>query len=106
MLVSLLIETVLADEQCVVIGPFDRVDDALEAARAEALDLAVLDVNVAGVKVYPVAEALMKRGIPFLLLSGYGRNAIPHDRPDWRVCEKPFKPQDLVTMLVEQVAPH
>lgn len=103
MLVSLLIEDVLEDEHCILIGPFHRVADALETARTEALDLAVLDVNVSGVKVYPIAEILSERGIPFLFLSGYGKSGIPANHPEWRVCSKPFKFDDLVTMLVEQV---
>src|ERR1700710_134135 len=83
MLVSLLIEDVLADQLCVIVGPYDRLGGALEAARTEAIDLAVLDVNIAGRKVYPLADVLAARHIPFLLLSGYGRNAIPIDHPDW-----------------------
>lgn len=102
LLVSLLIEDLLADEDCTVVGPFDRVDRALEAARTERIDLALLDVNVAGVKAYPVAEMLSARGIPFLFLSGYGRHAIPLDHPDWQVCSKPFIAADLIGMLVEQ----
>ena len=103
MLVSLLIEDVLIDQQCTVVGPFERVPGALAAAQTEALDLAVLDVNIAGVKVYPVAEALAARRIPFVFVSGYGQNAVPVDRPHWRVCSKPFRPRDLVTMLEDQL---
>ena len=72
MLVSLLIEDILTDSKCIIVGPYDRVPAALEAARTLALDAAVLDVNLAGTKVYPVAEMLSARGIPFVLLSGYG----------------------------------
>ena len=104
MLVSLLIEDTLADERCLVVGPFDRVAGALEAARSETLDLALLDVNVAGVPVYPVAEILDARKIPFLFLSGYGRTAIPSGRPHWKVCTKPFHREELVAMLVGQLA--
>jgi len=103
MLVSLLIEDVLIDQRCTVVGPFERVPGALAAAQTEALDLAVLDVNIAGAKVYPVAEALAARHIPFVFVSGYGQNAIPIDRPSWRVCSKPFRPRDLVTMLEDQL---
>ena len=104
MLVSLLIEDLLADEHCVLVGPFDRLADALAAARSEPLDLAVLDVNVAGLKVYPVAEVLAARGIPFLFLSGYGQQAVPGEHPEWRACAKPFRSAELVRMLAEQVA--
>jgi DNA-binding response OmpR family regulator len=103
MLVSLLIEDVLVDQQCVIVGPCDRLTSALEAARTEIIDLAVLDVNLAGSKVYPVANVLEGRGIPFLLLSGYGKTAVPNDHPEWRVCSKPFRPEELVAMLTEQV---
>jgi CheY-like chemotaxis protein len=103
LLVSLLIEDMLAEQECSVIGPFSRLPDALEAAQTEALDLAVLDVNIAGVKVYPVAEVLAVRGVPFLFLSGYGQNAIPKGHPDWQVCNKPFRKEELIGMLVNQL---
>ena len=51
--------------------------------------------------VYPVAEALSERHIPFLFLSGYGEEAIPPGHDDWRVCAKPFKGNDLVKMMSE-----
>ena len=104
MLVSLLLEDLLAEHRCVVIGPFDTVPSALEAARTETLDLAVLDVNVAGMKVYPVAEMLHSRGIPFVLVSGYGRSAVPDQHPDWAVCSKPFRESDLVGTMQAQLA--
>jgi DNA-binding response OmpR family regulator len=103
MLVSLLIEDILIEQQCVIVGPFHRVDEALEAARVTPIDAAILDVNVDGVKVYPVAEILATRLVPFLLLSGYGRAAVPADHPDWRACAKPFRSSDLVAALIEQV---
>lgn len=103
MLVSLLIEDMLGDQQCVIVGPCDQITPALTAARTEAIDLAILDVNIAGSKVYPVAEVLAARKIPFLLLSGYGKSAVPSNHPDWRVCSKPFRSEELVGMLIEQV---
>jgi CheY-like chemotaxis protein len=102
LLVSMLIEDVLTDEGCQIVGPFSNVPDGLQAARLEAIDLAVLDVNLRGEKVFPIAEVLTERGIPFLLLSGYGADAVPADRPNWRVCSKPFSPASLTKMLSEQ----
>ena len=77
MLVALLIEDLLTDLGCIVLGPFNTVAKALRAALMEGFDLALLDVNVAGEKIFPVADALAARHIPFLLMSGYGENAIP-----------------------------
>src|ERR1700712_3042124 len=102
MLVSLLIEDLLTEQRCVVVGPFGRLPEAIAAARSEDIDLAILDVNIAGLKVYPVAEILASRRIPFLFVSGYGETAVPHDRPKWRVCSKPFRSMELIVMLAEQ----
>jgi DNA-binding response OmpR family regulator len=102
-LVSLLIEDTLADSGCVTVGPFGDVAAATAAARSEQLDAAVLDVNLAGVPVYPVAEILAARAIPFLLLSGYGKTAAPPEHPDWRVLAKPFRPETLIEQLVSVV---
>jgi DNA-binding NtrC family response regulator len=60
-----------------VIGPFGTVPEALEATRRETFDLAVLDINIRGTMVYPVADELATRGVPFLFLTGYGRADVP-----------------------------
>jgi CheY-like chemotaxis protein len=99
MLVALMIEDVLVDCGCSTVGPCGSVALALDAARTELFDLAVLDVNLDGEMVYPVAELLAERHIPFLFLSGYGEQAIPAERGDWKVCAKPFKIADLAAML-------
>ena len=105
MLISLLIEELLTAEECVVVGPYDQVPAALKAAQTLPIDAAILDVNVNGIKIYPVAEILAARGIPFLLLTGYGDSAIPVDRPAWIACQKPFKAEKLLSMLTQCVNP-
>ena len=105
MLVSLLIEDALTESGCLIVGPYDRIPAALDAARTLAIDAALLDVNLAGAKVYPVAEVLSARRIPFLLLSGYGPAAVPVDRAWWPVCSKPFRTEEMIAMLAEQIAP-
>ncbi len=102
-MISMLIEDVLVDAGCRVVGPFTNLSDALLAARNEAFDAALLDVNLRGEKVYPVADILTERGIPFVFLSGYGKNAIPDNHPEWRVCSKPFSPDDLIRTLTERI---
>lgn len=102
LLIAMLIEDTLGDQDCIIVGPFTTVPEALQAARSLPIDLAVLDVNLRGEKVYPVADALQGRGIPFLLLSGYGDDAIPPDRPGWQACSKPFESEDLIARLADQ----
>lgn len=99
MLVALLVEETLADAGCTVIGPFARVQDALAAAQHHQLDLALLDVNVAGETSFPIAQALEARGVPFLFVTGYGKSALPQDRPDWDAVVKPFIPEHLTERL-------
>jgi CheY-like chemotaxis protein len=103
LLVAMLIEDVLADYDCQLIGPFSTVTEALSAAETADIDIAVLDVNMRGERIYPVAERLGDRLIPFFLLSGYGEDALPANRQNWVACSKPFSTVDLVSMLVKQL---
>ena len=105
LLVALMLEDFLNDFGCDVVGPCGTVEKALHVVRTEALDLAVLDVNLAGERVYPVAEALAERQIPFLFLSGYGEEAIPPGHADWKVCAKPFRGAELAGMLSAVLRP-
>ncbi len=103
-LVAQLIEEFLEDCGCSVIGPCGSVASALVAVETDTFDLAVLDVNLRGEKVYPVAELLAERHIPFLFLSGYGEEAVPPDHSDWKVCSKPFRSKELIAMLEAELA--
>ena len=70
-LVAMFLETILSDMGCDVIGPEANVDDGLRIASGTGeLDAALLDVNVAGQEVFPVAEALKARGVPFVFSTG------------------------------------
>lgn len=102
-LVAVQVEELLEEAGCVVVGPFARVPAAVSAARAEDIDAALLDVNVAGEKVFPVAHVLEERGIPFLFVTGYGQAALPKNRPDWEACAKPFHPKQLARHLVQKL---
>ena len=110
MLIAMMLELALADAGCHVVGPFGRLSDAVVAARTEAVDGALLDINLAGESVFPAAEALEQRGVPFLLVSGYGRDLLPPDRRHWQVCAKPFRMNDVLETLADlvrrQPAPH
>ncbi|HEY1933105.1 MAG TPA: response regulator [Acetobacteraceae bacterium] len=99
-MVAMVLESALEEAQCVIVGPFGDLTDALAVVQREALDLAVLDINLGGEMVFPLADLLEARGVPFLLLSGYGDTGLPEDRPHWPVCAKPFKLDHLVAALV------
>ncbi len=99
LLVAMLLEEALVEHGCEIVGPFSTVETALDAARHVVAHVAVLDVNLRGKRVYPVAELLEARGIPFLLMSGYGRDGVPPEHAHWVACSKPFLPGDLVAAL-------
>lgn len=95
-LVALMVEDLLTDIGCRISGSFGAVDEALDylkdaAAPPPALDGAVLDVNVGGTMVFPVAERLRAAGIPFVFATGYG--ALPRKGfEDVLVLNKPIDP--------------
>lgn len=101
--IAMMLEIALEEQQCTIVGPYGRLDEALSAARTELMDAALLDINLAGEMVFPAAEALAERQIPFLLLSGYGDTRLPPDRQHWPVCGKPFNMDDLFARLARLV---
>jgi len=98
--ISLLLEDMLLDFGCVVVGPAARLATALDTVRRERLDLAILDVNVAGEPIYPVAEALLERSVPFVFSTGYGSAGIKDAFRDRPVLQKPFAQHDLKQKLI------
>lgn len=90
-LVAMLLETILEDMGCTPIGPVSSVDEALSTIAGEAhIDAALLDVNVAGVQVFPVAQALKDRGVPFVFSTGYGEGGLPEEWRGQQTIQKPF----------------
>lgn len=90
-LVAMLLETILEDMGAVPVGAVATVDEALEVVADDPLlDGALLDVNVAGKEVFPVAEALKAKGIPFVFSTGYGEGGLPDHWRGQATIQKPF----------------
>lgn len=104
MLVAVMLEGMLADLGHEVVGTASSADQAIEMARREPLDFAILDVNLDGQEVYPVAEALAARGIPFAFATGYGRQRLPEPHRARPILRKPFQQPDL-ERIVTQIFP-
>jgi len=102
MMIGMLIEDILKDAGGEVVGPMPRLKPAMDAAANEMrIDAAVLDINLAGETVAPVADRLMERGVPFVFLTGYGWHLLPerfHDRP---LITKPCRREILLATLLE-----
>jgi CheY-like chemotaxis protein len=105
MLVAWLIEDMLADLGCAVIGPASSVNQALAMIDAEAIDAAVLDLNLNGQMGYPVADALAAHGVPFVISTGYDKDTLPDDYRACPVLQKPIHRSELSDTLAKLLTP-
>ncbi len=99
----------LQDQGAVVLGPAGSIESAFsllsDAQLSEGLrpDAALLDVNVGGVAIDPVADRLAQLNIPFMFTSGYDRSLAPSRHAHVPHCAKPFEPAQLMRSLVALV---
>lgn len=102
-LVAMLLEQMLEELGCEVVSLAGTVDQALHQVDivARKVDAAILDVNLGGVRVYPVADALVARQVPFLFATGYGPSGLEDRYPDHTVLAKPYVEATLVKALIE-----
>ena len=101
MMVSMLIEDMLTDLGCTVVGPAARLDEAIELATTSEIDCAVLDVNLGGQPIFPLADLLRERGRPFAFATGYGDAGVRDVDKGTPVLQKPFREGDLARVLGE-----
>lgn len=79
---------------------YNRVIEALAVATNEDINAAVLDVNLAGELIYPVADCLIAKGIPFVFITGYGAEVIDGRFSGYPVLQKPVQRQMLQNVFV------
>jgi CheY-like chemotaxis protein len=85
-----------------VLGPVPTVAAALDLlANAPTVDAAILDVNVHGENVFPVADAVRKRGAPLVFATGYDQLALPERYADLPRCEKPVDVEQILRILFD-----
>jgi CheY-like chemotaxis protein len=89
-MVAALLEDRLQGLGCDVVGPAHRIEDALALLASEPVDVAVLDVNISGRMVFPVADALAEREIPFIFATAYGRSGLASPHAEHAVLDKPY----------------
>ena len=77
-LIALDVHDMLQEAGYGVAGTAERIEKALAMIANEAIDAAVLDVNLDGEKIWPVAYALRDRNIPFVFLTGSSAQLEPH----------------------------
>jgi two-component sensor histidine kinase/DNA-binding response OmpR family regulator len=99
-LVAMVMRDMLIEFGFTVVGPFSRAIEATAAATDEAVDAAVLDINLDGEMVYSLAEMLSARGIPFVFVTGYGSESIDGRFAHVPVLQKPIERQVLEGIFV------
>jgi CheY-like chemotaxis protein len=85
-----------------VVGPAGSVDEGLELVEQHGrrLDVALLDVNLRGELVFPVADALTQKGVPVVFTTGYDAMVLPDPYQHARRCDKPVNKHNLAQLLV------
>jgi CheY-like chemotaxis protein len=104
-LVLFSLQDMVCDLGCEVACSAMTIGEALGMAQQDGFDAGILDVNVAGVRIDPVADILAQRRIPFLFTTGYDRKSLPGSHREAILLSKPYAPADLERALQECLAP-
>ena len=90
---------------CIALDAVPTIQQALGVLASEQLDLVVLDVNLQGQRVTPVAEALKERGVPFVVVTGYGSERLPEKALQDAPClRKPVNGKQLASVISDILA--
>jgi CheY-like chemotaxis protein len=98
-LIGMLLEDMLSDLGYEVAATASRLEEATQLARDADVDAAILDVNLNGQEVFPVAEILTARRIPFVFATGYGERGLPQSYNHRPTLQKPFQQDTLAREL-------
>ena len=104
-LIAMVLTDYLADAGCVTVGPAQTLERAMALVSTETFDAALLDGNLAGRSVDQIAVALTQRSVPFVFVTGYGREALPAGFQDALIVEKPFMQAQVIGALERLLAP-
>jgi CheY-like chemotaxis protein len=99
LMIRMLLEDMLGELGYTVAAEAARIEEALHAAKNADFDIAILDVNLNGQPISPVADALVARGMPFVFATGYGERGLPEPYRDRPTLKKPFQMEGLKQML-------
>jgi PAS domain S-box-containing protein len=99
-LVAMMMRDILTELGFSVIGPFSRLSEAMVAAVHEEIDAGIIDINLGGEFVYPVADVLAARKIPFVFVTGYGVESIDGRFTCVPIIKKPVQRQALQNIFI------
>jgi CheY-like chemotaxis protein len=76
-----------------------EINEAIRLAQSTDFDLAILDVNVNGKVISPVADLIRARNLPFIFATGYGSSGLPEEYRDRPALQKPFQIETLARVI-------
>jgi two-component SAPR family response regulator len=100
------LEHTLREAGCEIVGPCSRLADAMDEASRHQLDCALLDINLRGEMVSPLAAQLRERGVPFVLTSAYSEHELPPGLTGETQVRKPFTDKEVLESLASVLARH
>jgi len=98
-LIRMLLEDMLADLGYSVAAAVGSIAEARAQAADGDFSAAILDVNLEGQEIFPVADILAARQLPFVFVTGYGERSLPERYRDRPALQKPFQAEQLGSML-------
>ncbi len=105
-MIALNLEEILIDAGFTIAAVVHKIDKALAVIEGGACDFAIIDANLAGVSASPAASALAKRGLPFIVVSGYSRKQLQVNFPGAHFLQKPFQPTQIIQAISAMVLKH
>ena len=103
-LIRMLLEDMLADLGYSVVASVGTIGEATKVAAEGEFDVAILDVNLDDDPIYPVADILAKRGLPFVFVTGYGERNLAEPHRDRPALQTPFHAEQLEKTLANLLA--
>lgn len=100
-LIAMSLEDLLSDKGAICLGPVGSIDSALDLIAANRFDIALLDINLRGQKIDPVADRLAAAGIPFIFTTGHGEDGLPKSHRHRPVIAKPYSDTAVIDTLLQ-----
>jgi CheY-like chemotaxis protein len=98
-MIRMMVADMLEELGYTIAGEAGDIDEAIRLVQSTDFDLAILDVNVNGKVISPVAEAVQMRNLPFVFATGYGAQGLPEKFRDRPALEKPFQMETLARVI-------
>ena len=98
-MIRMMVADMLEELGYIVAAEAGEIEEAIRLAQTTYFDLAILDVNVNGKVISPVADLIKARNRPFIFATGYGSSGLPEEYRDRPALQKPFQIETLSKMI-------